>query len=157
MTEPMSGMRKAARQVHAHEDAMLRMEFELLHRRDDDLSVKSGAILGFAGLLIASTLVLLAAEPETALHASADEVTSLAAAAGLVVLFFGAAAALTAISMTRVYVGEDAPALLERLERRLKSREMVWRWSCALTFLGAVTAGAAYVLVIAGNALGLHV
>lgn len=157
MAEPMSDMREAARMVHAHEDSMIKMEFEFLNRRDDDLSVKSGAVLGFAGLLIAATLVLLAAEPQTALHADADSPGSLATAGGLAALFVGAVLALLAVSMTRGYDAGHAEALLARLDRRVKARQSMWRWSCALIFLGSVAVGVAYALVLAQNAFGLRV
>lgn len=151
----MSRMREAMRMVHGHEDEMLKMEFEHLHKRNDDLSVKAGAILGFGGLLIAATLVLMTAEPETALHTRADSIPSLTAAAGLLVLFAGAVLALLAIAMTQVYDENEAAALIDRLERRLKAREACWRWACSFTFMGSIVVGVAYVMVLAGNAFGL--
>lgn len=151
-TRSMSGARKAARMVHAHDDAMIRTEFEMLGRREDDLSVKAGAVLGFAGLMIAATLVLLAAEPETALHARPGELEAIWAAASLVGLFLGAAAALLAIGMSRVYDFSDAEALLDRLDRRFRARDGLWRLACTFTLLGSLAAGGAYALVLAPSA-----
>ncbi len=152
----MSGHRKAARMVHTDDDAMTKMEFEFLHKRDDDLSVKAGAVLGFAGLLIAASLVLLAAEPGTALHAEAASPEGLAAAAGLAALFIGAVFALLAIATTRVYDLADADSLLNRLDRQVKSREASWRIACTFTFVGSLVMAGSYGLVLAANAFGFQ-
>lgn len=151
-----SAQRQAARMVHAHDDGMMKVEFEFLHKRDDDLSVKAGAVLGFAGLLIASSLVILAAEPGTALHAEAASEAGLAAAVALAALFLGAVFALLAIASTRVYDLSDADALLHRLDRQVKSREASWRMACFFTFVGAVIMAASYGLVLAANAFGFQ-
>jgi hypothetical protein len=141
--------------VHAQDDEMLKLEFEVLSRRDDDLSVKASAVLAFAGLLIAATLVLLAAEPQTALHTEPDALASVAAAASLLLLFVGAIFALLAIAMARVYDLSDAEAMMARLDRRMKTREALWGFSCVFTLLGSLAAGAAYALVLAANAFGV--
>jgi hypothetical protein len=156
MAKPMSGMREAARMVHAHDDSMVRMEFEFLNKRDDDLSVKAGAVLGFSGLLIAASLVLLAAEPETALHVEARTPAGLVAALSLAALFPGAVLALLAIARSRVYDLSDASAMMSRLERRFQSREALWTVSCTLNFLGALAMAIAYALAIAANAFGME-
>jgi hypothetical protein len=152
----MSGMREAARMVHAHDDSMVKMEFEFLNKRDDDLSVKSGAVLGFSGLLIAASLVLLAAEPETALHTEAASPGGLAAALSLAALFPGAVCALLAIAMSRVYDLSDASTMMARLERRFKSREGLWAFACTLNFIGAAAMAVSYALVLAENAFGMQ-
>jgi hypothetical protein len=157
MAERKSVMREAARMVHTHDDSMMKVEFDYLNKRDDDLSVKAGAVLGFAGLLIAATLVLLAAEPQTALHAEAASLGGLVAAVSLAALFPGAVLSLLAIAMSRVYDLSDASMMMMRLDRRFRSREALWRFACTLTFLGALAMAAAYGLVLAANAFGMRI
>jgi hypothetical protein len=151
VSPPHARMHAGMQMIATHEDAALKMTFEYLHKRDDDLSVKAGAVLGFAGLLIASTLVLLAAEPDTVLHVPVDEAANVIAVVGLALLFAGAALLLIAIASGRAYEAEDAEALIAALEHRLRRRETVWCLGGGLTVAGSFAAGVAYALVLAIN------
>ncbi len=155
-SKSMSKMRHAARMMHESDDMGLKAEFDFLHRKDEDLSIKAGAVLAFSGLLIASTLVLLAAEPSTALHAPAGAVSSLVAVASTGLLFFGAALALAAVALSRVYDLDHSERLVAHYDAAVRRKYGLWRGACWFTNLGAVAAAIAYAFVIAANAFGVE-
>lgn len=153
----MSKTRGALRMVHGHDDAMMHKEFEMLSRRDDDLSVKSGSILGFCGLLLASVLVLLAAEPQTALHVEEGDLAVYLAITAVVFLFIGAAFALAAITRGHDYDMAHAEAVIASVDKAVRGKEARWRTAALFTYLGGVLAAGAYVLVVVGHVAGIHV
>lgn len=149
MPSSHSHMRSAARMLAGHDDPHVKAEYEYLHKRDDDLSVKAGAVLAFGGLLIAAGLVLLAAEPGTSLHAPPGGVVALIGGASVAVLFIGAGLSLAAIAMTRTYDLSHAEAIVARYDRSVRRKEALWRASCLFTILGALAAALAYVVLVA--------
>jgi len=82
--------------------------------RDGDLSVKSGAILAFSGLIIATAIVQLSTSPESVININKNEVfLILLNAIGLLLLFASSITNLCALISTGKYSDNAEDALLE--------------------------------------------
>lgn len=121
-------------------------ELAMLRDRDEDVTVRAGAILAFCGLLIAAGLVLLAAEPSTALHVSPSSLAARLTALALPALFVSAALALTAIGRARPGALTAPEAFVMSYDRAIGGRER----RAGLASLGCYAGGAA---ILAGFAL----
>lgn len=76
-------------------------EHDHVRFRDSDLSIKGGALLGFAGLMLAADLVFLSASPDSFIGTSKTGTWGYAGFAGLFLLMAGAFCAVLSIMITR--------------------------------------------------------
>jgi hypothetical protein len=95
---------------------------ESLRFRDQDHHVRSGALLGFSGLIIASVLVHLSAEPGTIAYMARTSPWLLPARVGLILLLGSAALSMVSISMGRRRYSNEPWIALEEFERLINLR-----------------------------------
>jgi hypothetical protein len=108
-----------------------------LRFRDQDHSFKCGALLGFCGLLIASTLVQLSAGEGTAIHLSIDAGhLYLLACWGLISLFLAAGLALWSMSVGRSSYSSDPWAALLQLSDLIDLRSRIEIGALTLCAIG---------------------
>ena len=136
MAKPTEEERARARwsQVLAFDHEQTRV-IESLRYRDQDHHVKSGAILGFSGLLIASDLVQLSASCGTIAYMSPTSEWLPIARIALIVLMSSAALSLVSISYGRLRRYADDPwRALNQFGDMVNLRsaiEIVAIWLCA--------------------------
>lgn len=106
---------------------------ESLRYRDHDHHVKSGAILGFSGLIIASDLVQFSADPQTIAYLALSSPWLPVARVGLLALLGSAALSIVSISMGPKRYSNDPWTALEEFSRLIDRRswtEIVAIWLC---------------------------
>jgi len=107
---------------------------ESLRYRDQDHHIKSGAILGFAGLIIASDLVQFSADPQTIAYLAPSSPWLPVARLGLIALLCSAALSIVSIAMGRRGYSSDPWMALEEFARLIDRRswtEIAAIWLCA--------------------------
>jgi len=105
--------------------------------RDQDQSTKGGAILAFAGLLIASSLVQFTAPPESILALQANSVFAKASYLGLALLFLSSFFSLWSLVASRSY-SQDVQLALLQFDRLVSKRAWLIRLAFFFCFLGTV-------------------
>ncbi len=106
---------------------------ESLRYRDHDHHTKSGAILGFSGLIIASDLVQFSADPHTIAYLAPSSPWLQVARLGLLALLGSSALSIVSISMGRNRYSNDPWTALEQFSRLLNQRawtEIAAIWLC---------------------------
>lgn len=87
---------------------------ESVRFRDDDQSVKSGAVLAFSGLIIATSIVQLSTSADSVVHISRDDVSLLMFnIIGLLLLFLSSTVTIWALISTGKYSIDKNKALIE--------------------------------------------
>jgi hypothetical protein len=130
----------------AYDDAQLQILDNFRHR-DQAIAFKSGAVLGFSGLMIASSLVQMSAGVDSVLHIDGAEPWFPLFSVGLVLLFGSAIFALSAIISGTTRNDASSIASLERYERLVTFRRNLMVGSVLLSLLGTISTLAGLVLV----------
>jgi len=79
--------------------------------RDEDLSQKSGAILAFSGLMIATSTVQLSSSPASIIYVNPESFMMLVNKIGLIVLFISAFISLRGMTLSSKYSNKKEEAL----------------------------------------------
>jgi hypothetical protein len=112
----------------------LEKETEFVQFRDNDLSIKGGAILGFSGLMIASDLVFISSNDDSLIAPGKD--TGLCAYLALAVLVCAAANALLSILISEKEKYETVLGFFGALRIFQQKRSSFLKRSAALTVVG---------------------
>lgn len=111
---------------------------ESIRFRDDDQSVKAGAVLAFSGLIIATSIVQLSTSADSVVHVSKDDVDLLLLnITGLLLLFLSAIVTIFALISSGQYSIDKSKALIEFDEYVVRKSKKV-KIAAALTSLGAL-------------------
>jgi len=111
---------------------------ESIRFRDDDQSVKAGAVLAFSGLIIATSIVQLSTSADSVVHVSKDDVDLLLLnVTGLLLLFLSAIVTIFALVSSGEYSDDKNKALIEFDEYVVKKSAKV-KIAATLTSLGAL-------------------
>ena len=105
---------------HDHKDKSI---LDSLRFRDEDQSQKSGAILAFSGLMIATSTVQLSSSPDSILYIHSEGIMMLLNKIGLMVLFISSFISLRGMTVSSVYSKEKEVALYQfslHVSRRAK-------------------------------------
>ena len=86
---------------------------ESIRFRDEDQSQKSGAILAFSGLMIATSTVQLSSSPDSILYIQSESFMMLVNKIGLIVLFISSFISLRGMTLSGVYSNKKEEALPE--------------------------------------------
>lgn len=112
---------------------------ESLRFRDQDQSTKSGAVLAFTGLMIATSIVQLASSPDSMLHINPDSPAKYINLFGLAFLFASAFLSLYALVITSKY-SQDAKTALFEFHSLVAKRSALSRWATILAVTGSASA-----------------
>jgi hypothetical protein len=122
-----------------------------LRFRDQDHSIRCGALLGFAGLIIASALVQLSAGPDTLAHLSRESVWFAIVRVSLVLLIASASLSLLSISLGRTSYSDEPWTALLQFQNLIRMRGKIETAASVLCFAGTVgSLGALLATLFAG-------
>lgn len=107
-----------------------------LRFRDQDHSIKCGALLGFCGLMIASTLVQFSAGENTVVYLPRVGTLFLLARVGLISLFLAAGLSLWSISIGRSRYDDDPWKALFQLSDLIELRSWIENGAIVLCAAG---------------------
>jgi hypothetical protein len=114
-------------------DAPQARVLESLRYRDHDHHVRSGAILGFSGLIIASDLVQFSADPQTIAYLAPSSPWLPVARVGLLALLGSSALSIMSIAMGLKRYSDEPWTALEQFSRLIDRRawtETIAIWLC---------------------------
>lgn len=106
--------------------------------RDNDQSVKIGAVLAFSGLMIASSIVQLTAPSDSLLFVPKESIFLLFNQIGLIFLFASSFLALVGLTVTKKYSKDIDTALIE-FDTLVNLRSRMSLWAMYLSIFGAFT------------------
>lgn len=110
---------------------------ESIRFRDEDQSQKSGAILAFSGLMIATSTVQLSCSPDSILYIQPKDLMMLVNKIGLIVLFISSFISLRGMTLSGVYSDKKEKALPE-FARHISRRASMVKSSIIVAAFGSV-------------------
>jgi len=105
--------------------------------RDEDQSQKSGAILAFSGLMIATSTVQLSSSPDSILHIHAEDFMMLVNKIGLIVLFISSFISLRGMTLSSVYANNKEEAL-QQFSRHISRRANMVKYAIFVAAIGSI-------------------
>jgi len=108
-----------------------------LRFQDGDLSVKSGAILAFCGLIIATSILQLSASSDSYVFILKDSFSWYLNGIGLILLFVSSSVCLRALTITQGYSESGKEALVQFHLLCVLRRKFVF-YSVILTMIGSL-------------------
>jgi len=110
---------------------------ESIRFRDEDQSQKSGAILAFSGLMIATSTVQLSSSPESILYISSEEFMMLINKIGLIFLFISSFISLRGMTLSSVYSNKKEEAL-PQFAKHISHRAKLVKFAIIVTAAGSI-------------------
>lgn len=120
--------------------ADLRAILEALRYREENMAIKSGATLGFCGLMIASVLVQMAAPPESMIFVSAESPWAFFAKWGLMLLLLSSFMTLISITWGRPRYSDDTESALKELALTISHKRLLRGTAGFICLSGSVLA-----------------
>ncbi|OYT17483.1 MAG: hypothetical protein B7C24_02360 [Bacteroidetes bacterium 4572_77] len=111
---------------------------ESLRFRDEDQSQKSGAILAFSGLMIATSTVQLSSSPESILYIHSHGLMLLINKIGIVVLFISSFISLIGMTLSSKYPNNKEEAL-RIFSKHVSRRANLVQYAIILSAIGSVS------------------
>ncbi len=113
---------------------------EALRYREENMSIKAGATLGFCGLMIASILVQLAAPSESMIFVSPASPWAFFARWGLILLLLASFMTLVAITWGRPRYSKDPEAALGELAATIAHKRLIRGTAGVVCIIGSMFA-----------------
>lgn len=113
---------------------------EALRYREENLSIKAGATLGFCGLMIASVLVQMSAPAESMIFVARESPWAFFARWGLILLLSASFMTLISITWGRPTYSEDAERAVDELRRTIAHKRLIRGASGFVCLAGSVFA-----------------
>lgn len=110
---------------------------ESIRFRDDDQSQKTGAILAFSGLMIATSTVQLSSSPDSILYIHSEDFIMLLNKIGLIVLFISSFISLRGMTITGTYSTEKDVAI-QQFDKHISRRSKLVRYAIFSTAIGSI-------------------
>jgi len=110
---------------------------ESVRFRDEDQSQKSGAILAFSGLMIATSTVQLSVAQDSILFIHADSFMMMINKIGLMVLFISSFISLRGMTLSSKYANDKKEALPE-FAKHIKKRADIVKYAIIVAGIGSV-------------------
>jgi len=105
--------------------------------RDEDQSQKSGAILAFSGLMIATSTVQLTSSPDSILYIQPEGFMMLVNKIGLIVLFISSFISLRGMTLSSVY-SDNKEEALPQFARHISRRASLVKYAIFIAAFGSI-------------------
>ena len=110
---------------------------ESIRFRDEDQSQKSGAILAFSGLMIATSTVQLSSSPDSILYIHSGNFMMLLNKIGLMVLFLSSFISLRGMTLSSTYSDKKEEAL-PQFAKHISRRANLVKYSIFVAAIGSI-------------------